>query len=128
MTGSERESSSHPESEQSLTQSFNFQVGDKRLSLTVHKDTSRAFTTIRKTGDPYQPGATTQVYELARDTLERLASDLPAGLMYEFHTENSKLSAWAKDAEKGERIFAWDEIVDIADGVFALKFFPPKES
>ena len=90
--------------------------GDKRLKLFVDPFGEQAQTKIETIeGTDPEPGATTFLYERALRVMKDLVNEYRIAIVYYFYTTNPKMIAWAKDRNKGMRIFNWDYLREEQD-------------
>lgn len=86
--------------------------GNKILKLSVDLVHHKASTRIDiLEGGTRKKGATTILYQRARQIMEEIATQTGKPLTYEFTTENSKMIGWATAA--GASIFNWDVVQDL---------------
>jgi hypothetical protein len=70
------------------------------------------------------PGATTALYNKAREILERYATETRRPVLYGFSTKNPEMRAWA--IANGPTIFDWTVHADDEYGFYAEKIFKPQ--
>ena len=103
---------------------FVFTEGNKRLTLFVMGNQAR--TSVRNIkGVSRQTGSMTEVYSKARGVMQQVANTTGEPVYYTYFGKNRKLTAWARDLEKGKKIFRWfDEVSHEGQTIFYAEIAP----
>lgn len=104
-----------------------FSAGNKRIKVILHPAIHSATTRIENTSLNHTPGATTALYERARDVIQAFVTESGESVDYTFSTQVDRMKAWALDQNRGIKVFGWDKFPEEEYGFFfAKKTFCPQ--
>ncbi len=105
---------------------INIRLAHRSIALKLNGDRT-ARTYLRTVDGPERmSGATTRLYDIVRNILQRAADIVGKPFTYTFETNDEKLLAWANTA--GRKIFAWDPSKDVIEGQQVRATFTPTGS
>jgi hypothetical protein len=103
-------------------------LGNKCLTLSMPRPGEPEFVaSIVNTSDdtPSLPGATTDLYNRAREIMQQTANQLDTRVTYTFLSDNKNMISWARF--HGSHIFDWDVRYDGDEEYIAERVFHPKK-
>lgn len=101
---------------------------EESKTLVIYMDTvDCGFSTVVTASSSVEkiPGDTTRLYESAFNFMQSLADIYGKTFVYEFMTHEESLEAWARDPEKGQRVFNWDSFGERGRDFVAKKIINP---
>lgn len=105
-----------------------FAAGNKRIRVILYPEIHSASTRIENTSPDHTPGATTALYERAREVMQSFATASGRPIEYTFLTRVDSMRTWAMLQNGGEKVFDWDDFPMEEHGFFiAKKTFHPQE-
>jgi hypothetical protein len=111
-----------------LSPKITFRGGDKKLELWLLMELEEANTFISNIpGRRSIPGMTTRLYERAKEAIQLAADYRGSEIIYMFDSKIPAMINWARDPEKGGRVFSWSRINDSGSEFYGEQVFYPRQ-
>jgi hypothetical protein len=110
-----------------LSPKITFWGGNKKLDLWILKELEETNTFISNIpGRRSISGMTTRLYERAIEVVQLAADYHGREIVYMFQSKIPTMISWARDPEKGGRVFIWSRIGDTEDEFYGEQVFHPR--